>query len=137
MSLMPNTHPLAGLIRALPARIDTCRSIAEALIEVGRPLSEDGIFSLPTDFQRARSGVRDQCRRGREMIDAIRRNTLSPDLIRADAACERIESCCERCLRLNTRRLAEDEDFACEAKGASRTGLRFELNEKGQILEHE
>ena len=122
--------------------VETCQQVAEALIETGEQWSrENPLFSslLPTDYERARKEVIKKCVSAIQQLRTIRKNTLSPDSIRARASISRILECCGDCPASNRRKLANKKSFCCLVQARLGEGakdeFRFRLDDKGQILE--
>jgi len=123
----------------LPEQIELCGAVASALIESEEAWWAEGFFARSTDYQRARDQVQRELQGARSQIRRIRRDTLSPDLIRADNRTLRMLDCCQKCPQANDQNLKAKKPFACLIKeNGGQDALaptRFTLDEQGQIHE--
>lgn len=135
-------HLTVTTLNEIPQMVETCQQIAEALIETGEQWSrENPLFSslLPTDYERARKEIIKKCVSACRQLRTIRKQTLSPDAIRARANISRILECCGDCPATNQKKLADKKAFCCLVQARLGEGakdeFRFRLDDKGQILE--
>lgn len=123
----------------LPERIDLCERVARTLLEVGKPLEHVPVLMHPSDYQRARRRVQQGCEQALMLVRRVRRDTISPDLIRSEAAVEAVAACCAECPTCNRTRIARGEGFECQVRVAAATGgrpsIRFVLSPEGAVHE--
>ena len=132
----------ATTLNEIPKMVETCQQVAEALIETGEQWAcENFLVSslLPTDYERARKEIIRKCISACRDLRTIRKQTLSPDAIRARANISKILECCRSCHAANQKRLADKKTFCCLVQARLGEGaedeFRFRLDDKGQILE--
>ena len=128
---------IASRMRSLPRLIETCRSVAGALIEMRQPWASR-IFGV-TDYQRGRERVMQTLRELQLEFRRTRNSILDPRLIQDAVRLTRIIACCQSCPHFNMQRLARTEPFLCrlgtQAASTATPDFRFVLDEKGQIHE--
>lgn len=123
------------------AHVAICAEVAKAQLEVGEGLvASRGFFSSPeTEYQRARKIIMAAATEGRRLMELLRRDTLSPALIRGMYGFVHVGTCCEQCLAVNSARLAEGKSFVCliseRSPGVLQNQFRFMIADKGQIRE--
>jgi hypothetical protein len=123
------------------AHVATCVDVAHALLEVGEGLvASKGFFSSPeSEYERNRKIIINACTEGRRLMELLRQDTISPALIRGMHGFVVVGTCCERCLAVNSSRLAEGKAFVCligeRSPGVLQNQFRFMIAEKGQIRE--
>lgn len=131
-------------VNNLSEHVRLCEDIAKALIDVGWPLYSGwplhslGFFFGSTDHQRARNQVIQGCHTVLADIRRMRRTILSPDLVRVEAQVSRMLDCCSICPNKNHSQQQQGEPFTCliqKQAQASKDGFRFQIDEKGQIIE--
>jgi len=135
MASRDELETVGRLLGEIPASAATCAAVAHALCETGQPLYSSGLFSLPTDHDRARSRMLRLCQSARATVARFRWSTLSAELIRAEAALTKIIACCESCPVHNAHRRTSGEPFECTVEGEPMVPPRFRLDEEGNIHE--
>jgi hypothetical protein len=90
-----------------------------------------------TQYQRARHDIISQTREVKRTLSVLNNRVTGASLVHVEAGVNRIQSCCERCLRTNKRRVEHGQAFVCLIleEGASEVGPRFWVDESGRIVE--
>ena len=125
---------LAG-IGQLHDLIVRCGAIGSTLRELDQPIVG---ATRETEWERYRARV---SLRILQMALAIARvNTQglpTPELIRARVQLERVKQCCSECANFNLKNVESHLPFQCLAQRATNQSFRFQLNDKGEIIEHQ
>ena len=137
MATQQQIHETTAAMGRLPSNIELCESLALALLETGQSLR--GFFSS-TDYERSSAQNITSIRQILRQITQMRKDTLSPDLVRAHSRISNMHRCCQECPEVNEQRLAKKkEPFRCLIKErcgtAATTIFRFTLDDKGNLHE--
>lgn len=140
------THQDLNLIlrelREIPTLVKICQDVLTALAETDQPAIRSNYiisFCFPTDYNRARAQLNKRFSGTKRRLKEVRRSTVSPDAIRALSYITQIKLCCNRCERVNRKNVQQGKAIRCQIQEKfekdSKNGFRFELNQKGQIIE--
>jgi len=129
-------------LQEIPPLVKTCQDVLSALTETDQPaIRSNCVFSFcfPTDYNRARAQLNKRFSGTKRRLKEVRRSTISPAAIRALAYITQIKRCCNRCERVNRKNVQQGNAIRCQIQEKFEkdltNGFRFELNQKGQIIE--
>lgn len=140
MATREELNNFSANMAALSQMIGGCEDLALAHIEVGEPWMKEWPMSAlnPPEFQRSRRAILDMSRGLIQQAARMRRNTLSPHLIRAHGQLQIYQTSCLQCPAQNQHHLASQEPFRCllkERQALGNGGFRFQMDEGGDVRE--
>jgi hypothetical protein len=142
MATQQDLDMISSTMQEIPGMVNLCQEVIKALVETTQCCIRKNpflSFLMPTDYNLARNHIINRCFYAQRRLQNVRKDIISPDLIRAASDLSTIRYLCESCEKINRSNLLRGKKFSCQINEKygkiSTNTFRYELDSIGRIIE--